>query len=341
MFLLLSSLSIVGKLTGNNFANFISEDQLIPVLVFINSAWCPHCKQFRPDWERLEDLFSENPRIILAQISMELDSRLCGRFPGSGTPRLLWIPAGLRSAERYSDPLNFESLLAFIRRKLSDRLPVIRDLDEFVQIESSLQTYSLFFLQEFPSSNATEQSLLRLSHSLANYPVRFFRLNFTQFSEQTDSLVYRWPRAGQTIHYNGSLSNATAIAAFTNLYSFPPISALTKLFIETAQTAERVLLLHPGPEWDTALEGEIFHLAAGWPPDLKGAIVDCEVDPAFCSLYSINSRKGAQLIIARPGESVYHRFQGDWTVAKIRRWIRQALHGEEVMFGPGVAEKST
>ncbi|KAG9793275.1 Protein disulfide-isomerase [Exophiala dermatitidis] len=83
------------------------------VLVEFYAPWCGHCKALAPTYEKLAELYSSNPEVIVAKVDATLND-----VPDeiAGFPTIKLYPAGAKdSPVEYSGSRTLEDLAAFIR----------------------------------------------------------------------------------------------------------------------------------------------------------------------------------------------------------------------------------
>jgi thiol-disulfide isomerase/thioredoxin len=332
----IASLAFIGDLTETNFSEFISAEQQFPAFVLLKSQWCHHCAALAPDWDQLREFYSNDSRVLIADISYDTDRELCDRFPQDGTPRIFWVAAGLDSAEQYLNPYHFESFLSFVNEKLSDPVAYLQNHSDFITIQQFFPHQSLFFIQE-PNSNTTEAFLANLSTTLRGTAVRFFKLNYTEFAQSEPKFIYRWPLMNYTIEYRELFNDTAALEAFVRANAYPPMNNATAIFVNAMMHRDYVLYLYQGV--DVSFDDNITELATEFPPDLKGGILDCVQTDKLCRLLGINRLYGTQLVLARPPKNVYYKFDGTFSNDNVRSWLKSALRGWQKAYGPGAGLK--
>lgn len=62
----------VAILVGKNFDE-VARDPAKHVLVKFHAPWCPHCQALQPAWQKLGELYADNPNVRIAQMEATLN----------------------------------------------------------------------------------------------------------------------------------------------------------------------------------------------------------------------------------------------------------------------------
>ncbi|KAL2441236.1 Protein disulfide-isomerase [Exophiala dermatitidis] len=102
----------VTVVVAHSYKDIVLDDAK-DVLVEFYAPWCGHCKALAPTYEKLAELYSSNPEVIVAKVDATLND-----VPDeiAGFPTIKLYPAGAKdSPVEYSGSRTLEDLAAFIR----------------------------------------------------------------------------------------------------------------------------------------------------------------------------------------------------------------------------------
>lgn len=77
---------------------------------------CHHCKQMHIAWERLGDVFVNDPNVVIGRVNCDVEQKLCERFEILGTPTLLY--GNPHDLQEYGGDKDFASLNAWAKEVL-------------------------------------------------------------------------------------------------------------------------------------------------------------------------------------------------------------------------------
>jgi len=74
-------------LTDRNFDDLVlnNSDNDIWFIEFY-APWCGHCKSLTPHWERLGEMFKDEPNIKIAKLDADSEKNIGGRFGVNSFP---------------------------------------------------------------------------------------------------------------------------------------------------------------------------------------------------------------------------------------------------------------
>ncbi|XP_042377659.1 sulfhydryl oxidase 1-like [Zingiber officinale] len=103
------------ELNASNFRSFLKESPLKFAVVEFFAGWCPACRNYKPQYEKVASLFNgpdavHSGIILLARVdcALETNTDLCGSFSVSHYPMLFWGPPNKFSAGRWDPKKNNE-----------------------------------------------------------------------------------------------------------------------------------------------------------------------------------------------------------------------------------------
>ncbi|XP_042385130.1 sulfhydryl oxidase 1-like [Zingiber officinale] len=103
------------ELNASNFRSFLKESPLKFAVVEFFAGWCPACRNYKPQYEKVASLFNgpdavHSGIILLARVdcALETNTELCGSFSVSHYPMLFWGPPKKFSAGRWDPKKNNE-----------------------------------------------------------------------------------------------------------------------------------------------------------------------------------------------------------------------------------------
>jgi thiol-disulfide isomerase/thioredoxin len=96
-------------LTNRNFNLRLGK----PGLLFVYANYCIHCVQFKPEFQKLADLFTENGDFIIAEIESEQINTQVTNVIGNveGYPTLLFFNSNGQIVQNYQGDRTVQALL--------------------------------------------------------------------------------------------------------------------------------------------------------------------------------------------------------------------------------------
>lgn len=83
------------KLNEKMHFNVMNQSWKVPVFLFLYSPHCGHCKEVKPDWKNLSQLYKNDPKIIIAELNCENYNHICSkRHEVTGYPSWRYILKG-------------------------------------------------------------------------------------------------------------------------------------------------------------------------------------------------------------------------------------------------------
>jgi protein disulfide-isomerase A6 len=118
------SLPGVVDLTPENFDSHVNGGK--HVLAEFYAPWCGHCKSLVPEYKKLGELVSKDPklssRVVIAKCNADSHRSLGEKYGVQGFPTIKYLPRGKAptkdNAEDYSGARNAEAFLEYLKKKI-------------------------------------------------------------------------------------------------------------------------------------------------------------------------------------------------------------------------------
>jgi thioredoxin-like negative regulator of GroEL len=97
------------------------QTDTLPMLVLFHVKWCPHCKHFMPEFNKLKEL--KNLNLEIKEIDCEANKELAKSHEIKGFPTIRFYPNGLQNTNgvlEYNGPRTFEQMLVFLKHVLKN-----------------------------------------------------------------------------------------------------------------------------------------------------------------------------------------------------------------------------
>lgn len=85
-------------------------------LVLLYAPWCGHCKAIKPAWNKVADLFADEPDVNVVSVDADAHKSLGERYEVKGFPTLKYIGPGGK-AEAYEGGRSVKDFVAFLNAK--------------------------------------------------------------------------------------------------------------------------------------------------------------------------------------------------------------------------------
>jgi len=147
----------VVDLDDNNF-NKIALDTSKDVLVEFYAPWCGHCKSLVPTYEKLANVYANEPNVVVAKIDADKYKEIGGRYGVSGFPTIKWFgKSSKESPEPYDGARELGDMVNFINSKSGSRRTHDGSLDATAGKLSALDTLA----HQFVADGADQSALLQ------------------------------------------------------------------------------------------------------------------------------------------------------------------------------------
>lgn len=114
----------------DNFADVVVKSNK-GVFVEFYAPWCGHCKNLAPTWEKLGDVFQNEPTVEIVKINADQHRISTAPYGIQGFPTLIWFPADNKeNYERFEFGHDLLSLVAFVNEKAGTHRSEDGSLDE-------------------------------------------------------------------------------------------------------------------------------------------------------------------------------------------------------------------
>ena len=115
-------------------------------------AWCGHCKNLAPVYEKVASIFASEPNCIVANLDATKSESIASQYGVTGYPTIkLLTPTG--SVENYEGGRTVEDFLKYLNEKCGTHRSITGDVDEFAGRIKALDDFSAQFFK-------TESSML-------------------------------------------------------------------------------------------------------------------------------------------------------------------------------------
>jgi protein disulfide-isomerase A6 len=111
--------SFVKVLTDQNFDEVVGGalEQNHGVLVEFYAPWCGHCKRLAPDYEKLGEVYANEPNVVIAKVDADQWKEKAGKYGVTGFPTLKWFQGSLDEPEAYNSGRDVAGFVEFINEK--------------------------------------------------------------------------------------------------------------------------------------------------------------------------------------------------------------------------------
>ena len=314
------------ELTAGNVDAVLKNEKGLPVFVLVWDPWCPHCKVFKPEWEKLGGVAELQAKVMFAMLNCESEKEVCKRIsPGHAFPRLVWVDAGTGVILRYSGNHNMNDVLSFIKKQFAGPVSVlqaVKDLEEFVA-QSRKQPCLLFNISA--SDNHSIEVVENVTSQLRHLDVKFGLI--------PDSL-HHYPRLvamenGKVLEEFHGTFDRESLTQFIKRHlwrCFTPYTDVVKMTSEFEGVPLGIFVLNLS---DKESKIRAAKEALALSDIILTAHTFCEYNSEFCRY--VGAKAGSIVIFN-------HSINTFWIYDKttdLSSWTRKVLNGETPGHGPG------
>jgi len=111
------AVSNVVDLNTNNFDSVVMDSSKDGLVEFY-APWCGHCKHLAPEYEKVANVYANEPNVVVAKIDADKYKDIGGKYGVSGFPTLKWFSRNNKETpEDYSGGRDVDSFVQFINSK--------------------------------------------------------------------------------------------------------------------------------------------------------------------------------------------------------------------------------
>lgn len=317
------------KITMKEADTLFTQTPHKPIFVSLESIWCPHCYEFKPIRERLEQHYKGNKLVDMRTISCDKEKELCKAFPGEGTPRIYMVTTTIEEAERYDGSRTYEELNKFIKKFIEPTILQVENEDQLkTQLKNNLQT-SIFLLQDLQN---TEYSKIfsELANKYINYPAQFINLTYRRYDTISPQIVNYFSPTDKSLHFNGSLHE---LDYFVRNHLYPPFGAPSSLFFSMQKELRQPFLVYH--DWRKTRTNDFIALTAKFPDNLKSIDIDCMNYDKFCKAIAVDPAKVPFITIVNTLRNTYFHYPDKFNETTLVPWTHDVMNGKIKEQGPG------
>ncbi|VDN15087.1 unnamed protein product [Dibothriocephalus latus] len=111
----------VTKVVAKNFDEVVLDPN-VDVLVEFYAPWCGHCKQLKPNYDKLAEKLSSEKKIVIAAMDATANT-VSPLFPVTGFPTIYWVPRTSKGKPvQYQGDRTTEAMLEYVAAHATDEL---------------------------------------------------------------------------------------------------------------------------------------------------------------------------------------------------------------------------
>merc|ERR1712054_500578 len=121
----------VVDLTAKNFKTFMNGER--PALVLFYATWCPHCKSFKPEYEKLAKSVGQD--FLIARVDGETYGDLADEYDISGYPTIKLLrkekqkDGAAKMAEEYESSMNAAAVEQWLKSSAAGTQGTVNKLE--------------------------------------------------------------------------------------------------------------------------------------------------------------------------------------------------------------------
>lgn len=311
-------------LTDENFESIVNNSDGLPWFVEVYSPFCKHCEEFAPLWESVSGNRKWNGKLIFADLNCHLYGKLCRRFEGEGTPRLLWYDFGSQKGKQYFGERSEEGLESFIMKQLNPTLTTFESMEK-------VKEYGTAFVFTASGNDADAQELMdRVTRSRANLRIGFF----SNITENDDHRNIVWYSRGKEVVYDGEWTDLS-VGQFIDRHSLPFLSFYSQAVQYQFVSRRLPLTVFILPNMsDTEVERVIPYVEA-----IDGmtatALVDCKVNHYICRYTGTWAGPKGNVVHMGKGFEEFWSFDKEFDEEALKEWLDDIQNRRIPGRGPG------
>jgi len=121
------------ELDSQNFDEAIKDKA---AFVEFYAPWCGHCKNLAPAYDKVGEVFSKVPGVVIAKVDADQHRELGSRFGVHGFPTLKWFQKGSTEPEDYSGGRTAEDIISFINGKTGSQAKIKKAPSSVVELNA-------------------------------------------------------------------------------------------------------------------------------------------------------------------------------------------------------------
>lgn len=295
----------------------------LPILIEIWSPWCPHCQEFEESWRNITNSEKWHDRVVFADINCDENKAYCKRFPGDGTPRLIWYTADGSESKQYFGRFLIDPVEDFIEKQLR---PAIQDLEDNEPMKEPA------FLFKVSRDDIASITVMEKASSLKQNLYVYFYL--TLDDEQHPPSLQWFSRERRGVEFTGEWT-VEEITKFIDVHMLPSLMRYTNIvsyILESTKQPYFAFILDDanGTAAQKAKQcaPEIDHLA-------PVIMTDCTTNKYICRYVSRKPNSKGNLVYMTYNGSQFWRFDQELEPATVKKWAEEVISGTVVGSGPG------
>ena len=328
LFLCVVVTAAVVNLTEENVDVILRNDKRLPVFVLVWDPWCPHCKVFKPEWERLAEVQGWTDRVLFASLNCESERTICKKLsPGNAFPRLLWIDTATDSIRRYSGEINITEILSFVRNQFAGPVEPLHTISELRNFSSESKNYPSFLFNITGTDAKSIGIVENVTTQLRHLDVKFGLVPDT-LEHVPRLLVLENEKALEEFSGSFDPDNLKKFIKRHMWQFFAPYTATVKKLGEFEGVPVCIFILNiSSPESKLQAAMEALNISS----DVPTSHTFCEYNPNFCRY--VGAKPGSVVIF---NHSINTFWVYDNTKSDLKTWTRAVMAGKVRGKGPGV-----